>query len=371
MFAPEAYFPLFMNSMLVLILLSVVIYGQGSSRAGFSVGFNAFMAWTVGGLLVLFIGTRPIDAAFVDMTTYAVSYEITQHTGRDFYSDWGFNLLTGALASFASVEIFFLVCAAVYILPLIVGMRRAHSNWGYAAFLALASGLSFFSYGVNGLRQGMATSLLIAAFAFWDNKLVMVLLMIAAESMHKSALLPIASFIAAGFYPQPWFYAVAWTGALATSVVFGDKLSNFFVGLTFAGDDERLSSYTANAGLGGDKGGFRLDFVLYSIVPIAISYAMAGATTKKDPFYRRLVCAYLLANTFWIIVMYAAFSNRFAYLSWFMMPWIIIYPFLPEAKSRRISHEQEAPRFALIGAALVAHFAFTYVMTMFVYSTRG
>ena len=36
---------------------------------------------------------------------------------------------------------------------------------------------------------------------------------------------------------------------------------------------------------------------------------------------------YLTANAFWILVIRSSFSNRFAYLSWFLMAIIIFYPF--------------------------------------------
>lgn len=373
MFSPELYLPYYEHGMLALVLFTALIYGQGSEKGGFSASFNAFMIWAIGGLIVLFLGTRPIDGVFVDMTTYAMAFQIAQNTGKDLYPDWGFNLFSGFLAEVTTVEVFFLACVAVYVVPLVLGMRRVHGPWAYAAFLAFAGGFSFYTYGVNGIRNGMSTSLLIAAFAFWDNKLIMILLMVAAEGMHKSALLPIVAFFAAGFYAQPWVYGVIWTGALGLSMLAGERLSNFFVGATALGDDDRLANYTGNVGFGADKGGFRPDFVLYSIVPVVMAWLMAGPATKKDPFYRRLVCTYLLANSFWLVVMYAAFSNRFAYLSWFMMPWVVIYPFIPksEAPGKVQSGPGDEPRIALLGLALVAHFAFTYIMAIFVYPNRG
>lgn len=373
MFSPQLYLPYYEHGMLVLVLFTALIYGRSSSDSVFTAGFNAFMIWAVGGILTLFLGTRPIDGVFVDMTTYAAAFKLTQSTGRDLFQDWGFNFLGQFLASLGDEETFFFVCSALYVLPLILGMRHAHGAWGYAAFLALAGGFSFYSYGVNGIRNGISTSLMIAAFAFWDRKIIMVLLMVAAEGMHKSALLPIATFLVAGFYAQPWVYGAAWVGALMLSLSIGERLSNFFVGMTALGDDERLSNYTGNVGFGADKGGFRPDFVLYSIVPVMIAWALAGPAAKNDRFYRRLVCAYLLANAFWLVVMYAAYSNRFAYLSWFMMPWVIIYPFIPKFHTlgKIPSEGRDAPRVGLLAMALIAHFAFTYIMAIFVYPSRG
>lgn len=372
MFPAQSYLTIYDQGMLALVLLTSLVYAQGSSKSEFSISFNAFMIWAIGGLLIFFIGTRPIDGTFVDMTTYAMSFEIQKNGGGDSFSDWGFTMLSEFVGRVGSAELFFAVCAAIYILPLMIGAQRIHGKWSYPALLAFAGAMSFFSYGVNGIRNGMSTSLLIAAFAFWDRKLIMVLLMVAAESMHKSALVPIVAFVIAGFYTRPLAYGLVWLGALGASAVAGEKLSGLLVGLSGFGDDERLARYAGAVGFGGDKGGFRLDFILYSIVPVIISYGAASASTRKDLFYRRLVCTYLLANSFWLIAMYAAYSNRFAYLSWFLMPWVIVYPFIPQSRfrgSQRIGM-QEAGRPEFLGLALVAHFAFTYVMDVLVYSNR-
>jgi len=108
---------------------------------------------------------------------------------------------------------------------------------------------------------------------------------------------------------------------------------------------------------------------VYGILPVIISYTLADKVIRNDKFYRRLVGAYLLTNAFWLLVMYAAFSNRFAYLSWFMMPWIVIYPFIPKKYSP--IEERAFWRPIMLPAAIVAHYCFTYVMQMFVYRSRG
>lgn len=44
--------------------------------------------------------------------------------------------------------------------------------------------------------------------------------------------------------------------------------------------------------------------------------------------YKLLINTYIFANSFWIMVMNAAYSNRFAYLSWFLYPIVLAYPCL-------------------------------------------
>ena len=46
----------------------------------------------------------------------------------------------------------------------------------------------------------------------------------------------------------------------------------------------------------------------------------------RDNWYDVICTTYCLCNAFWIMVIRAAFSNRFAYLSWFLFPVVIAYP---------------------------------------------
>lgn len=85
---------------------------------------------------------------------------------------------------------------------------------------------------------------------------------------------------------------------------------------------------------------------------------------RSDPFYARLVNTYLLTNGIWVLLIHSVQSNRFSYLSWFMMPWVLLYPFVPGRYNGR-------PRTGLIAAVLCAHYLFTYVMMVVVYPLRG
>lgn len=371
MFDASLYHSYYHHALLALTVLSAIIYAQGQSKVDTATGYNAGMLWVFGLAFIVIIGSRPVSGQyFVDMATYAQSFEAIASGRSSFWNDEGFNLITQICAETLSVTGYFVVCAALYMIPVVIATRLVHVQWSLAVLLAFAGGFSFYSYGVNGIRNGIATSILLAAFAFHERRLVMVAIMALAISMHKSVAIPAAAFLACTLYANPPAAAVVWLGALAASFLYGDGLSAIIGGVISIGDDERLLNYAAAGGFGGDRGGFRLDFVLYSIVPVIIAYLMAGNETRKDVFYRRLVSAYLVANAFWLLMMYASFSNRFAYLSWFMMPWVVIYPFVPKSKLGELS-TAENQRLGFLPAALVAHYAFTYIMQMFVYQARG
>ena len=62
--------------------------------------------------------------------------------------------------------------------------------------------------------------------------------------------------------------------------------------------------------------------------PVAMIWYVTRYRRFTDIGYTMFANTYLLCNAFWIIVIRAAFSNRFAYLSWFMYPVVIAYPLL-------------------------------------------
>lgn len=374
MFSPELYHPLYHHALLALTLLSATIYATQTSGVitKNTLSYNNGMLWGFGATFAVLIGTRPISGYyFADMSTYAQSFDMVSSGQFEVWSsDPGFALLTRICANTMSVDGYFLVCAVFYIAPVLIATRLMQSEWAFAALLAFAGGFSFYSYGVNGIRNGIATSFLLWALACHKRKLVMLMLMAIAISFHTSVILPAIAFAACCIYINLGLCSAIWISALATSLLYGESVSLLLGSFISLGSEERLLKYTTGAGFGGDKGGFRLDFILYGILPLIVSYALADKAIRSDKFYRRLVGAYLLTNAFWLLAMYAAFSNRLAYLSWFMMPLIVIYPFIPSGHKSPIE-KRYAWRPILLPAALIAHYSFTYFMQMFVYQSRG
>jgi hypothetical protein len=369
MFSAELYNAIYNYSMLAIVATTLLIYLQAGAALGIKnvIDFNRIFLWLAMAGMIIFIGTRPVSGVFVDMVSYDRNYELTRYSGLSPYPDWLFNWLVEATAPYFSAKVFFVICAALYTAPLAIAAFRRHGHMAFSVFLMFISSFSFLSYGTNGLRNGIATSLLIGAFAYSDRIIPMALLMVAAAGMHGSSIIPIALFLTTFLWNRVWSYAAAWLAAFIFVSTTGGRSSEIIMQyLPTGGEDNRLESYIG--GLGNDKGGYRLDFILYSIIPVLTSYFFANQKVRSDIFYKRLLCTYLSINSFWLLVMYAAFSNRFAYLSWFMMPWVIIYPLLPDKTKL---YEREAGfRFVLVSCAMCVHFAFTFFMLMYVYANR-
>lgn len=76
------------------------------------------------------------------------------------------------------------------------------------------------------------------------------------------------------------------------------------------------------------KIGFRWDFLIFSAVPIIWGWWIIKKKGLNDKAYNIIFNTYVLANSFWVLVIRAAFSNRFAALSWFLYFLVLIYPLL-------------------------------------------
>src|SRR5690606_31378083 len=123
------------------------------------------------------------------------------------------------------------------------------------------------------------------------------------------------------------------------------------------GEDERLEGYLTDIGKCDDKfsrTGFRWDFILYSASGVLAGWYFVIKKKFEDSLYIQMFNVYLVTNAFWILVIRANYSNRFAYLSWFMIALIIMYPYL---KMQFFVNQQKK-----VAAIVLASFAFSYLM---------
>jgi hypothetical protein len=170
-------------------------------------------------------------------------------------------------------------------------------------------------------------------------------------------LLPTFAFILVQFYNKPKTYLVFWLLCIPLSLAAGGFWESFFASLGF--QDERLS-YLTDGNINDDEfayTGFRWDFLLYSATGVFAGWYYIVKRDFSDPIYFKLFNIYLFANGFWILVIRANFSNRFAYLSWFMLALVIVYPLL----KKEILEEDQNRK---LGWILLVYFGFTFFMNV-------
>lgn len=308
-------------------------------------------------ILAIILGFRPGDLNFGDTQLYQLNYE---HLNFPHEDEPVFNFIGIFCSSLGlSTGVYLSIIALLYIsLPLLFLSKHSRCQW--FSLLMILTSFSFLGYGVNGIRNGLALSIITYSFVFvehgrktkWIGLLICYLL---ALGIHKSSLLPISCMVISLLFIKEVKIAILiWILCVPISYIGGSHVSTLFLGLGF---DERLDQY-----LSGDffTTGFRWDFILYSLIPIIFAYYVIYI--KKiavDRLYTTLINTYILSNALWIIIIKASFSNRFAYLSWFLYPIVLAYPLL----KYKIWNNQKSK----LAIFLFCYYLFTYVMLFSTY----
>ena len=288
--------------------------------------------------LTFYLGLRPLSGSFGDMNMYRHSYEniVNGFSSMSLKTEWLWNNLTAfcKLSGFNVYEYFFIVeigyFAGMFICAFIL-MRK--NLWIAVLFFYIS--FSCYSFGTNGIRNGLGCSLELVAITLFAlggaKRPVGILLMTLAMGIHRSTALPGAAAIASLYLVKDTKTAIRfWIASIGISLVAGPLVENFFAALGF---DDRMSDY---ASTNQDErsmnqfsaSGFRWDFLLYSSFGTIMIWYVTRYRKFTDNVYSVIAITYLLCNAFWIMVIRSAFSNRFAYLSWFLYPVVMAYPLL-------------------------------------------
>lgn len=304
--------------------------------------------------ILLMMGLRPISYYFGDMGTYNNYFERYQ-SGADIVQikDGFFYAFMKFCSNFMNAQSFFFLCAIIYVLPLYLACRKWFANyWGYG-FLMIVSVLTFWAYGTNGIRNGLATSLFIYALSR-DKLLFKVIWMVLALNFHTSIILAIFAFILVYFKNNTSLYLKIWLITIPLSLIGGSFFENLFLGFGF--EEQRMQEYLGNTAYAEEfsQTGFRWDFLLYSSTGVFAGYYYIFKKNFVEKNYLFVYHIFLITNSFWILVIRAGFSNRFAYLSWFLLGLVIIYPVL---KKKFLINQHSK-----IGLMITGSFLFTYLL---------
>lgn len=364
-----AYGTIFYNTVLVLCLFTAfrLVSSTGNSLL-YSKPSLPVPTIVVTVIIILFMGLRPNESYFGDTYMYAHSFNLMQNgtatpSTTSTGGEWLWVRIMFAFATGSGdVHAFFLVTDLLYYGLMLLCCWRLFPNNTWLAMLFFIASFSTYSYGVNGIRNGTACSVVLVAIALAaggtkPERYAGLLLSLVAIAIHRSTALPIAALWAAVFivrHPKQAIYF--WVAAIFLSLLVGNRVGDFFASLGF---DDRMTSYFQGQSDAKDmaqfsRTGFRWDFLLYSAMPVLFTWYLTVKRNFNDRAFNIIAVTYILANAFWILVIRAAFSNRFAYLSWFMYPLVIAYPLL----RFNIWPDQDR-KTALI---LLLFYGFTYLM---------
>lgn len=358
--APSLYYPVYIYSLLFLTIgYMVSISKYGTSFIQRNTNQPLVLIYIL--LFVVLVGLRPISGYyFGDTANYAQSYDLFAKGVASYDStskEWAFAWLMYNCSQLMNVHGFFLLIEILYVIPVLWACKKLVSKHALLMFLVCMGAFSFFSYGTNGIRNGMACSLIIAAMACVQGnmrqKIIGGILAFLAFNIHRSTALPIVCILATFFVEDTRLVLGWWVASIFLSLVAGGSIEAFFTSLGFDDRMEGYSSANADATLFSSTG-FRWDFLLYSAIPILLGYYVVIKRKIWDRNYLLLLHTYVLCNSFWVMMIRASYSNRFAYLSWFLYALVLIYPCLKLPIWR-----DQGKKTSLI---ILGHLGFTFLM---------
>lgn len=299
------------------------------SRSWFYGGVLSIFAW-------LYIGTRPLWC-YWDTHLYTTIYNLVySHRWHDFPtegSEWFWSWICRACVKFTNASGWLTVVALGYIGGMCWAAWRWFRNHFTLAVFFLFTAFSFWGYATNGIRNGLATSLMLLALAYitpecrkrWIKLIPAIGLMILSTGTHNTMYLLVATSMIAFLFPSRKNAFIIWGICLLLSPFSTGIITGLVGGFI---DDNRFEHYRnlkIKANMFSHTG-WRWDFIIYSSMPIILGWYAIIKKKCYDWTYVFLLNIYIYSNAFWLLINEVAFSNRFAYLSWFMYPVVLLMP---------------------------------------------
>ena len=316
-------------------------------------------------LMVLYIGFRPASYVFVDMMNYITHYHalyegvvfVFNRDAENFLFD---NYLTWIGSKYLGTTFLFVSIAAIYFICTYIACKRMFPRDTLAAYLVFLAAFSTFSYGTNGIKAGAAGAIFLMAMSYRDNLKICIPLVLVSWGFHHSMIMTVVAFALTLVYKNSKVYFAGWVFCLLIAIAHITFFQELFAEILSDTGDSGIVYLNSTDGNWGGRTGFRIDFVIYSAMPILVGYwAVYKKKLQLSKLYTCLLNLYMTLNGTWLLCMYANFTNRIAYLSWFLYPIVLIYPFLNE--------NWGISRYKSFSLVLLAHLGFTLFMTFIYY----
>jgi len=311
-------------------------------------------------LTTIYIGTRPITS-YADTWLYTMMFNLVQSgvwselPGIATEPFWQF--VEHLCIELTTASGWLMVITLFYICGMSIAAYRWLPKHFLIAIIFLFTAFSFWGYATNGIRNGMATSIAMLGLSFFcrtrKEMIIGYALLILATLTHKSGMLTIVTATGALWLKNTKINISFWLLCILLSLLFQEQFKELFSWMI---DDGRMAGYL-DAEISEDmfsQTGFRWDFLLYSSLPIVIGWFVISKKKINDKTYAFILHTYIFSNAFWVLINTAAYSNRFAYLSWFLYPIVLIYPF---CKFKFLKNQS-----IVLGLLLIIMTTFTYLI---------
>lgn len=282
-----------------------------------------------------------------DRGNYALSliaYATADHPNLT-KGDYLFSYYQFFVAKITNYVGWFYLTALIYIMNYFICAKRLCREYSYILFLMMLCTFQFMAYGCNTIRGGFAASFILLGISFYKKPLFMFIILLLAVGLHKSMILPFFMLLLSYRFRVNKLFLLGWLMSFLLSLSMGKYFEVLFQGFI----DDLRSTYLNSNGTEGYKVGFRWDFLIYSTIPIILGYYYIYKLKFKDEFYHFIWRAYIGANAIWILVIRANFTDRFAYLSWFMFPILLFYPMLTQQLYKNVKEQYHKLCWLIVG----------------------
>ncbi|MDP9960030.1 EpsG family protein [Chryseobacterium lathyri] len=227
-------------------------------------------------------------------------------------------------------KVFFTLNAALYVTPIIIGIRNLTQKNRFLIFFIVVSMFFFKTMGINTTRQGISFSFFFLAVTYFDKKKwLSIVFFIVAFFNHASIIIPIMVFIMSTRINNLKVIFSIYIAATVLSLVnfnLNELLGKIPVINVLV--EERLDQYYSKGAKVAYKTGFRLNFFVFNTIFAVIGYYTLKSIENIEEHlkYKRFYVTYMLTSAFFFLMFSAAFSDRFGFLSWIFIPFLM-YPY--------------------------------------------
>lgn len=235
----------------------------------------------------------------------------------------------------------------IYFAVLILALRRQVGPLGASVLIMCYAAFPYFvAYGASGLRQGLALVFLFMAYThFQQGRRTAWVWLLISPFWHSGAWLAVGVFVLHVFMCK-----FVKARRARWQLVMGSLL--VAIGLSATGLNETLLSslpdsvqmkknyeiYFTDAREVGYEAGFRIDFLAFSLVPLAVAWLLPNRNSlfsyTASGWWLSL---YLSLNVIYHLFSFAPFADRFAAFSWFLMPLVVFIQIRDTAKPKLMS----------------------------------
>lgn len=349
-------------TLFVAVILTISIYIRYSKSSITYIKEQTGCGLLLALAFTIFIGLRPPEGIFGDTIGIWRWYQYSIH--EHFTFTWEGNYIFDNLHQFlASIGInwyvFSLILAAIYFIGRYYSCRKLFPDSSYIAYVAFLGAFMTYASATNGFKAGAAASMFCCAIACKDDLKKACIFLFLSLGLHHSMHVCIAAFVLAYFYKNTKTYIIFWLFALVMAVAHITYFQTLFAGYT---DDAGARYLQLDEGYGdGWYTGMRYDFVVYSVMPIILTYYLTVKKNYKDVMFTFISNIYIILNAIWLLCMYANFTNRIAALSWALYSLVLVYPFLQPKEIQGVNKPKT------LSVIMLIHVLFTTFMFVIYY----